>query len=364
MQGDADYNRWPILIDALRDADATDAELIPVHQWLIQCDASRDDARLAWADLVGGERGEFVKVQVELARTPELIGVSQPCTELEWNNQFPPHIRRDKRWECTDPRTRKGIVHFKAMNPRWDELRRCERELWGSWPDENDMRAKIRQECPAIADWVVLPSSLVSWRENVDRIAAVERGFVSSIRCDWADFLRHHAALIWSPSQTVEVPCIDCNRPAYCSKCKDRHRVNIPRPFVSTAQPIERCEFRDFPFVQSHDEGPDVLYTTDGYRFDRVKCGTCDGRGGMDDPNGPPGREHWFSCSTCHGRPLNLWRCDAWPGVGFVMPGSERPFTITIDEVANARFDEWLNDTNREIATALGVPPELVAGGR
>lgn len=98
------------------------------------------------------------------------------------------------------------------------------------------------------------------------------------------------------------------------------------------------------------------------FEFRLMQCVNCHG-------NGVPYQEgiegHGAYCPVCRGDGnRSLWRCDAWPGVGFVMPGSERPFTITIDEVANARFDEWLNDTNREIATALGVPPELVAGGR
>jgi len=311
---DADCSTMPILLDAIRDAGGTEGHVLAMVRALIYGAKKADAPRLWYADWLDEagevERSAFIRCQVELARNPQ-------CKFLQ--------LGQDK--ACIDS-ARPYDISCETC-----ELRRRERDMWGSWPDENDMRAKIREECPAVKDWIVLPASMVSWREPPMNIAAVDRGFVTAIRCRWADFLRHHAGLFWSPRQTVEVPCIDCNRPAYCSKCKDRHRVNIPRPFVSTAQPIETvrlttwpAQFTEYEAVTNIIENSAEFYSApiqDGaqYRFNRVKCGVCDGRDGQSDDDG----ETVLICSSCHGTPLNLWECEAWPGLGFVMP---QPFGV------------------------------------
>jgi uncharacterized protein (TIGR02996 family) len=91
--------------------------------------------------------------------------------------------------------------------------------------------------------------------------AHYSRGFVSSVTCTAANWLAHHGAIYWHPSQTVE--CTNCNgRGTYnigvgydfqLRFCHCYHRGKggrIPRPFVATAQPIERVVFLEPPGVE------------------------------------------------------------------------------------------------------------------
>lgn len=62
------------------------------------------------------------------------------------------------------------------------------------------------------------------------------------------------------------------------------------------------------------------------YRFDRVKCPTCDDMSLRAGETDAPDLVR--ECPDCHGTPLNLWECEAWPSLHFIMPEAEHP-TIT-----------------------------------
>lgn len=156
--------------------------------------------------------------------------------------------------------------------------------------------------------------------------AVVTRGFISSLRCSWGNFLRHHESLIWSPKQTMECP--ECGG----SGSRDSGGTNpwgepvdiacgcdggrIPRPFVATAQPITDAVLTTWPgnrhsaySIQLTDADGDLVQRT----IQRVKCSQCNGNGRG---------EMLGRCRPCDGTgydPLDSWTCPAWPGVKFSM---------------------------------------------
>lgn len=279
-----------------------------------------DVPRLMFADAVEDEQPErcaFIRCQVELA--------SLNGADISESPVNPEH---------------------RAIDSRKSELRRRERELWGSWPDTNDMRAKIREECPALAEWVILPESLVSWRENVDRLAAVSRGFVSQIRCSWSDLLRVAPSLLWWRGSSDE--CRTCDgrgKDAYVigafgpfpNGCPHCNGGRIPRPMPPTAQPIQLVRLSSgiasneatvTRFIDS--------FMVDGFTFDRVKCQTCNGHV-IDDYRG----RNLAPCPECHGTPLNRWTCaDRFGPVVFEMP--------------EAGYRAHVNQSIRDIAAGMG----------
>lgn len=302
-----------------------------------------DTPRMIYADWLEErgevERADFVRVQCELARTPplniicrgcgkDIIVDERVCDGCVCNSPAGVNHGLVPQWVCLcsvcDPE--------QTGSARWSPLRRREREL---------LEAKEWEWLHAIHPELQRGSHDASTgRTWWLRKPAWSRGLLKSVEIDWETFREIHAALIWSPRQTTECPkCIRgmCNDMDIgditfaewpCENCgglsKDDRGLpanvpgtgRIPRPFVPTAQPIETVRLTTWP-VNIRNENQVWIAE---YRFDRVKCGACNGNGterycdaagDMDD------RE----CSACHGRPLNLWRCDAWPDQVFVMPG-------------------------------------------
>lgn len=148
-----------------------------------------DAARLVYADWLqenGQEpRAEFIRVQCELSRIPRCVN-------------------------CGDT----GSMHYGSFVAacRWCDarrynLRRREREL--------------RQRYTPI--WFALPGLAVAsvwdyppevrWCEADDHHEGIDivtgdtaRGFIASVTCTAADWLRHADTLVWHPGQTVECP--------------------------------------------------------------------------------------------------------------------------------------------------------------
>lgn len=127
-----------------------------------------DTARLVYADWLQEngqeERAEFIRVQVELTRTPR-------CGTV---------------WEPGHP---KGPVGCRCC-----DLRRRERELFESHG----------------ADWFG-PTGCLTRPNERERSAGgefrvVARGFIESVTCTAAAWLRHADALVWREGQTVECP--------------------------------------------------------------------------------------------------------------------------------------------------------------
>lgn len=196
-----------------------------------------------WCDEHGeGERAEFIRVQVELAKGCQRCGgdglAHGADRPFEWNDR----ADYGKCVVCWDSRCR-------------------ERELlkanFGVWTDVLP-ESLVTQQCQSCIDGVpdyetnVIEcrrcdsTGVVSDEDNV----GLSRGFISSVTCSWQDWLAHHERLFWHPEQTV-----DCDgSPVHirgiwrCSRCgMDDVQANyslgcesrIPRPFVATAQPLE-----------------------------------------------------------------------------------------------------------------------------
>lgn len=81
--------------------------------------------------------------------------------------------------------------------------------LWGCWPDTDDARTQLRELCPCLSEWVVLPESQISWREPINMsITAVRRGFIHKARGSIAIFENNLASIIREhPVRFVEVTC-------------------------------------------------------------------------------------------------------------------------------------------------------------
>jgi len=263
-----------------------------------------DTPRLIYADWLE-ERGEvdyaeFIRCQVQLARLGELQ--CKTCNGRGWDSIS--DMDSDDCIYCDLGR-----------------LRRRERELWHqlpTWKEFVPWALGIATETDA-TQFTIYPNGAPSF------LAIVSRGFIVSVTLDWQTWLRHHERLFWSPRQTVECPDLDGSVSAKCSTCDGTGR--IPRPFVPTAQPIETVRLTTWPMINGGLADLTYWTTPEGYRFDRVKCGVCDGVGYVCDCD-PDGCETCFCsdypCESCNHLPLNLWECKVWPGAQFAMPDGVR----------------------------------------
>ena len=306
-----------------------------------------DTPRMIYADWLEDrgevERAEFIRVQCELAR----IG-SPKCNQPE---------------KCYYA----NACEHGCGGARRDELIYRERVLWMSetariaplFPDI--FKNVMRFACPTAS--------------NAQHSLTWSRGFISSVTLSWSDFLRHHAALIWSPRQTVST-CIsviaDNNQQAqhyirearignwvyghslsgfigrergivyWVGSRSDTRLANelkklgfdvravdslegtgrIPRPFVNTAQPIETVRLTTWPGNQ-HAANSIQITDADGDLIGQV-----------------------MHRQLCNGRSLNRWECEAWPGVQFVMPEENG-------------YAAMRNEAIRQVADRFGVPPHL-----
>jgi len=296
-----DYAATPILLDAIRDAGGTEDHVLAVVRSLIYGVQKADAPRLWYADWLEErgevERAEFIRVQVELARTPPLNIICRGCGK---------DIIVDERvcdgCVCNNPA---GVNH--GLVPQWVCLCSvCDPKLTGS-VRLSPLRRREREAHPqgGIEDCLFADMLGV----NIGRLTSpaapsirweYRRGFIDSITISWSDFLRHHERLFWSPRQTVE-----------CSKCKGSGRApfanewqcwtcgkqgirgaasgRIHRLFVPTAQPIETVWLTTWP--ANHNGRFSLAFSADD--------GSLFSRNSLEE---------------------NLWRCDAWPGVDFVMP--------------------------------------------
>lgn len=274
---------------------------------------ANDDHRLAfaaWCQDDGDDpaRAEFIRMQVELARAKH----EPPCFGL--------------RCSC----------HIAELHHRERELLTGQNAA--KWCGQ-ESKGKIQWGLEGLQVYAVggIPPSLrirTQW----------SRGFISSLTISWSDWLAHHAALYWHPEQRVECPkCKGSGRAPFanewqCWTCGTEGKRGaasgtVPRPFVATAQPLELMRLTTLDGQEAVDSAT-RMFTMEGeegprdYRFDRVKCPTCDGRGynrwtdmyvdGVRQYNDAPGNT--VECPDCHGIPLNCWTCDKWPGLEFTMP--------------------------------------------
>jgi uncharacterized protein (TIGR02996 family) len=162
----------------------------------ILAEPDRDDLRLAWADMVGGERGEFVAVQVELATLTDADGRPKPG----WSEL----IERYHRKLCREDATLAAVKHR-------DALRRRERELLTRPTHCTGGRTALWWATAGTA--VLRHAGTTNW-SGAASSAWFTRGFVSSVTLSWADWQTHAAALL------AACPIRRVNRPRACGECQ------------------------------------------------------------------------------------------------------------------------------------------------
>jgi uncharacterized protein (TIGR02996 family) len=139
-----------------------------------------------WLDERGDVRGEFIRVQVELARTPEPAVTTQGRIAADDVDDMRSRCRR-----CRE---------VPAGLCRWHELCRRERELLDRYT----------------FGFIAAPSvPNRAWRLDSDPLCADDpaflgctfrRGFIESITCDWASWLIAHEHVYWHPAQPRDCP--------------------------------------------------------------------------------------------------------------------------------------------------------------
>jgi uncharacterized protein (TIGR02996 family) len=139
-----------------------------------------------WLDERGDVRGEFIRVQVELARTPEPAVTTQGRIAADDVDDMRSRCRR-----CRE---------VPAGLCRWHELCRRERELLDRYT----------------FGFIAAPSvPHRAWRLDSDPLCADDpaflgctfrRGFIESITCDWASWLIAHEHVYWHPDQPRDCP--------------------------------------------------------------------------------------------------------------------------------------------------------------
>lgn len=221
----------------------------------ILSDPQDDTPRLIYADWLEengeGERAEFVRVQVELARlscnfkqTPQQAGWFHDCGADE--NGY---------WLCQPLRSRERDL-FSRFKTQWFNERQAIYYL------------------PADDDADCYPDLTA---------AIVRRGFISSLTCDWTTWLRHAPALHWHPEDKVECPKCGARGTSTadphtwewnnCVPCKGTGKVR--RPFPSTAQPITDVRLTSIP-GEIDPLAQSVRIAMNGFGigaiFNRVKC--------------------------------------------------------------------------------------------
>lgn len=124
---------------------------------------------------------EFIRVQIELANTnPSIVELVDSLHDHKW--EAPEY------WRVT-------------------YLRHKEKELWGSWPEADDVRSLMHASMPKGVEWLILPESLggVSGHPYV---AVVRRGFIDEVRLPLLAF-GQYAVEIFSKHPVTKVALTD-----------------------------------------------------------------------------------------------------------------------------------------------------------
>ncbi len=201
-----------------------------------------DTVRLAYADAYdeaherATERAEFIRVQVELSKTPKMI----PPGQLVWSKG--------------------GVIIGKTIyeveNPKWKKLAKRDQYLL-----EETHESKL---CYNHTAWAGEVATLVL-PFNAAKVYRFTRGFVSSVTCTAADWLKNADTIYWHPNKRVK--CDDCDgrgEVRFCDAAGDmddepcvacggnlrggynRGKGWVHAPFVATAQPITEVTITDF----------------------------------------------------------------------------------------------------------------------
>lgn len=171
-----------------------------------------DTPRLMYADEIEESdpaRAEFIRVQCELARTPDCNPID-PTADV-WCRRCELCLREKELFAVL------SRSFGESLGPLWSGHRQSQ-------------HLRCEQHTSFMPD-----------RQHI-----VRRGFVDELHLPAEDWLRHADAIYWHPSQTVECPhdvcdhgvCMSGNLSYKCDVCEGTGRV--PRPMPATAHPIRR----------------------------------------------------------------------------------------------------------------------------
>lgn len=189
-------------------------------------------------------RAEFIRVGCELARMPRLVPANVLCHRVEWEHlasQLP--SGENVRFDPPAPGSSSGVgvLHYETPNPARRGLEKREVELWGSWPDEGDIRSGFHDEMARLTgqEWVVLPGAEADVVQS-NRMAVVRRGFISELRLPLAAFVGGECGRCYGDGIVNVVhpgygdPCPACPCPA-CKGTGDARGHRLTHSF-------ERCQ--------------------------------------------------------------------------------------------------------------------------
>lgn len=213
---------------------------------------AEDTPRLEYADAMdelherATERAEFIRVQIELTKTPKML----PPGQLVWSG-------------ASENPVIVGLTIHDTENPKWAGLYKREDELWGygepgSWSVDDPLAFPYSIRC-------IETETISKSTATHDPIVIYRRGFPSSITCTAQDWLTHADAIYWHPEMVVK--CDNCDGRGEtrfcdaagdmddepCLKCGGSLRGGYKRgdgrmsaPFVAVTQPITEVTLTDF----------------------------------------------------------------------------------------------------------------------
>ncbi len=213
------YDRTPasILADALDDAgrpEEAHEQRLRVTMMKILEDVDDDRPRLEYAEMVGGGRGEFIRVQCELAIRNGYAGTNESSWILE--------------------------LQFRMF-----KLRCRERDLWYRSPTAKLFVPKGFDLVTVDPQTTSFGFSLTGSPDNPVIWANVSRGFPTALTCSWADFQHYAPKMIWWAPQT----CWKCDGGKshkvtdgtyHCLQC--RGTGEIPGATMACPFTADRCE--------------------------------------------------------------------------------------------------------------------------
>jgi uncharacterized protein (TIGR02996 family) len=161
-----------------------------------------------WLDERDDPRGEFIRVQVELAKTP---------LEIEGNLY-------------SDERRHTVVGRYSEPNPKWESLRRRERELLDA--TEPLTERKVAYANRYLWSGMPLPVYLIASPEY-------RRGFVAHVTLTLAGWYGEVCRACMEPNEDVPHP--------NCRLCHGTGRVNAHGPALVACCPLERVTLSDGP---------------------------------------------------------------------------------------------------------------------